>query len=146
MHCLLKNLLPAVYVCAFSVIGIPNRSAFDHDFMFVLAEISSKFPLLYYVLEISPIMHAGIMLHAFQPLLCLKSLCQHNRLELKPNLEEKSGTQAGVGCIAANVQLRVYILYYIANDDLFMSFGHIYTFRQLANCKSQIIYDLQVTL
>ena len=58
------------------------------DFMFVLVEISSKFPLLYYVLEISP-----IMLHAFQPLLCLK-LCWHNRL--KPNLEEKSGTQAGV--------------------------------------------------
>ena len=39
------------------------------------------------------------------------------------NPEEKSGTQAGVGCNAASVQLRVYRLYY---DDLFMSFGHIH--------------------
>ena len=60
------------------------------------------------------------MLYAFQPLLCLK-LCWHNRL--KPNPEEKSGAQAGVGCNMASVQLRVYRLYY---DDLFMSFGHIH--------------------
>ena len=59
-------------VYTYSLFGIPNRSAFD--FMFVLAEIFYKFHagnFSYY---------AGIMLHAFQPLLCLK-LCWHNRLK-----------------------------------------------------------------
>ena len=47
---------------------------------FVVAEISWKFP--FYARNFS--YYAGIMLYAFQPLLCLK-LCRHN--QHKPNLD-----------------------------------------------------------
>ena len=52
--------------------GIPNRSALD--FVYIVACLMSI------MIEICLIIYAGIMLYAFQPLLCQK-LCCHNCLK-----------------------------------------------------------------
>ena len=61
-------------VFSYLLFGISNTLALD--IMFVLAE-----SLLYCAENFS--YYAGIMLYAFQPLLCLK-LCWHNRLKPTP--------------------------------------------------------------
>ena len=61
-------------VFSYSLFGFLNRSALDFVFL------QLKFPrsFLYYAGNFS--YYAGIILYAFQPLLCLK-LCQHNWLK-----------------------------------------------------------------